>query len=262
MHLRQRVPGHLRRPPGRRVLHPRRALHRGRRLRAGRRGRRGPGSRRVAVPRRRIPKRLAAQGLLDRTRRTGPPRRRSSTAPASSSTGPGSRAAWAARCTSTRSSRACHPRRSSRRCAGSCRSGAATGRSSWPTQTSYLEVTDHRVRPPRLGPGWARPGLVLLGKPRGARRPGAGLPLQQGRARRADGRDRVRGAGGALRGAPAGGHRGPPDRQPQAAAPARPPRHPRRAGRPQRRAGLGGEGREARRRGQSTGKHGRKRPHR
>ena len=48
---------------------------------------------------------------------------------------------------------------------------------------------DHRVRPPRLGSRWPRPRLVLLGEPRGARRPGTGLPLQQGRARRADGRD-------------------------------------------------------------------------
>ena len=41
---------------------------------------------------------------------------------------------WAARCTSTRSCRVCRRRRSSPRSAGSCRSGAATARSSWPTR--------------------------------------------------------------------------------------------------------------------------------
>ena len=61
---------------------------------------------------------------------------------------------------------------------------------------------DHRVRPPRLGPRWPRPRLVLLRQPRGARRPRAGLPLQPRRAGRADGRGGLRRAGDPLRGAP------------------------------------------------------------
>ena len=104
--------------------------------------------------------------------------------------------------------RACRQRRSSRRCAGSCRSGAATARSSWPDGTELPGGDDHRVRPARLGPGRARPRLVLLGQPRGPRRPRAGLPVQPGRAGRADGRAGLRPAGAALRGAPARGHGG------------------------------------------------------
>ena len=61
----------------------------------------------------------------------------------------------------------------------------------------------HRgVRPPRLGPGRPRPGLVLHRQPRRPRRPGAALRHQRARAHRADGQAGLRRAGRPLRGAP------------------------------------------------------------
>ena len=129
VHLRQRVPGHLRRPAGRRLLHPRRALHRQGRRQAGqaavRRARRG----RVAAP----PAAAQARSRRGPRRRTTRARPRWSTAPASSSTGPASRPAPAAPCTSTRCSPARRRTASSRTSAGSCRSGAPTAASSCPT---------------------------------------------------------------------------------------------------------------------------------
>ena len=69
--------------------------------------------------------------------------------------------------------------------------------------TTYLEVTHRRVRPPRLGSGRPRPRLVLLGQHRGPRRSRARLPLQRHRADHADGAGGVRRARGQVRGPPA-----------------------------------------------------------
>ena len=70
-------------------------------------------------------------------------------------------------------------------------------------ESTYLEITHHGVRPPRLGRRRPRPRLVLLRQHRGARRRRARLRLQRGRAGRADGPPGVRRARRALRGAPA-----------------------------------------------------------
>ena len=58
-----------------------------------------------------------------------------------------------------------------------------------------LRGHDRGVRPPRLGPGRARPRLVLLGQHRGPRRARAALRDQRAGARRADGPGGVRRAG-------------------------------------------------------------------
>ena len=197
VHLRERLPGHLRRPSGRRVLHTRRPLHRGRRLRAGRRRRGGARAGRVAVPRCRLPKRRAAQGQLDRAggrRDEDQGRRRRLHLPqpsrlpqrdglrAAPARGPAGSAADVAQARGL--------------LAAADPAQLPHGRAGRPDELPRGD--DHGVRPPRVGPRGPRPRLVLLGQPRGARRPGAGLPLQQGRARRAHGRGRLRGARRAL----------------------------------------------------------------
>ena len=128
VHLRQRLPGHLRRPARRRLLHPRRPLHRRRRRQAGQEGRQGARRGRVAAaPGLDQARRLDREGGR-RPQDQGGRRRVHLPQPARASLqGP------AARCTSTPSSRARSRTRSSRTSAGSCRSAAPTARSSCPT---------------------------------------------------------------------------------------------------------------------------------
>ncbi len=201
VHLRQRLPGHLRHAPGRRMLHPGRPL-----LRQGRREAR----RRVGRPARRrglgAPARgpqQARQGHaqgLGRDRRRGraqdPGRRRRVHLP------------QLARLRGRLRLRAARP-------------GAARGRALRRDQARrvlaaadpaylprrraqrrhHLHRGQHRrVRPPRLGPRRPRPRLVLLGQHRGPRRRRAGLPVQRDRADRADGAGGVRRARRPVRG--------------------------------------------------------------
>ena len=129
LHLRQRLPGHPGGPRGRRLLHAGRALlRRGRReARRRARGAAHPGD--LAVPRRGH----ARRGWVAGRRGRRPPDPAAARAPASSRTGPGSRAARAARCTSWRCGRAASRWRPSRTSAGSCRSGGRTTGSTGPT---------------------------------------------------------------------------------------------------------------------------------
>ena len=223
LHLRQRLPGHRRRPARRRLLHHGRALHRqGRRPQGpgrGGRARRG----RVAVPlgRRRWPvDREGGRPAED----PGGRRRLHLPQPARFPCG-----SWVLAAPARGPARqgAAHPQ------AGRLLAAAdpahlphrrAAGRDLLPRDQH------HRVRPPGLGAGRPRPGLVLLGQPRGPRRPRAGLPQQRRRAARADGPRGVRRAGGALRGAPEHGQGGPQPRGAHPPAAAGPPRDARGAG--------------------------------
>ena len=167
VHLRPGLPGHLRRPARRRLLHARRALLRQGRREAGR----GSSSKQLdpgalAVPRR--GHRARTPGSRPTTTATArPPCTR---APASSSTGPASRAARAARCTASRCAPDEHFARDQAR-----RLLAAADPAHLPRRRAARRHGVHRghhrgVRPPRLGPRRPRPRLVLLRQHRGARR--------------------------------------------------------------------------------------------
>ena len=220
MHLRQRLPGHLRRPARRRLLHPRRPLHREGRLEARREGRRGARRGRVAVPLRRP--RHGQQGRLDREggrRAQDEGRRRRLHLPQPSRL-PGRRRLRAAPARGPHRRRAAHPQ--ARRVLAAADPAHLPHRRA-ARRHELPRGDDHRVRPPRLGSRWPRPRLVLLRQPRGARRPRARLPLQRARAHRADGTARLRRAGDPRRGAPRPGQGRPGARCAQAAAAARAP---------------------------------------
>ncbi len=100
VHLRARLPGHLRRPPRRRLLHPRARTSPTTTTSSACRPCRQARADDWQAPGERPARRTAGATALDRATRTAPARPRWSTAPASSSTGPASPPAPAARCTS------------------------------------------------------------------------------------------------------------------------------------------------------------------
>ena len=189
LHLRQRLPGHLRRPARRRLLHPRRALHRQGRRPAGPRPR-WPSSAEDEWQYHADGARLA--GWTEKE--DGAARPGSSTAPASSSTGPVSRGELAARCTSRRSCTA-EPHTLKPDVCWQLPIRRTYRTVERPDETSYLEVTIAEYDRRGWGPGGHDLDWYCTRQPRGARRPRAGLPQQRRRAARADGRRGVRRAG-------------------------------------------------------------------
>ena len=202
LHLRQRLPGHRRRPARRRLLHPGRALHRqGRRPQGpgrGGRARRG----RVAVPlgRRRWPvDREGGRPAED----PGGRRRLHLPQPARLPCGCRVRAAPArGRCTA----RSRTP--SSPTSAGSCRSGAPTAPSSCRTSTSYLEISITEYDRRGWGPGGHDLDWYCSGNPEAHVGREPVYRSNAGELRELMGPDGVRRAGGALRGAPEHGQGG------------------------------------------------------
>ena len=188
LHLRQRVPGHLRRLPRRRLLHPRCALQRRGRRAARRVVRRAAHAGAVAVPPAATvetddwvetdedgERKTVALGTTARLRLPQPCRLRHRRGLRPARPGPRAGAQLRSRPSPTS--------------AGSCRSGAPTATSS--ARTARLPRDhDREYDRARLGTRRPRPRLVLLGQHRGPRRAGAGLRHQRARADRADGRRR------------------------------------------------------------------------
>ena len=214
LHLRPRVPGHLRRPTGRRLLHARGALRR-RRGRVAGRGRGLQAHRRaVAAARRRSPRRLGGDGGRHRPARghrpvpQDPGPRRGLRVPQ-----PAGLRRWRGVCPAQArpGHRAPPHRHQARRVLAAAAAAPVPERDAH--RRHHLPRGEHRrVRARRLGSWRAGPGLVLLLQHRGARRDRAGLPDQRRRAARADGRRGVRRPGRVVRGVrvPSGASTGPP----------------------------------------------------
>ena len=193
-----RVPGHLRRPPRRRLLHPGCALHRRRRRAARRVVRRAAHAGGVAVP----------PAASRRDRRLGRDRRgRRAQDRRGRTTGVGVHLPQPARLRHRRRLRPARtgaragpqPARDQARRLLAAADPAHVPHRRAPRRHVVPRGHDRRVRPPRLGTRRPRPRLVLLGQHRGARRRRAGLRHPRARADRADGRRGLRRAGAPLR---------------------------------------------------------------